>query len=335
MSSRRMPRPRRERRRAALVAVTKSYSRYPRKVKLSSFSHRRKPRLADLVGRQRVRPCLELAGCGAWARTWPASPRPRSGHRHACWMSLSDRLEQFRAPSPGPPRHHEGLGDGVGRSGLVVSVVTTAGRSRRARGPRDGSRDERSDLPVQLGRDGVDEERHVVVDDLDHGMADLPAMLVRLGMVDPDADGPGLALSRRTARWTVPRCRAGRRAQDDDVVGSHVHVSSADRIERAVSARSLFKRSSNALTICSVELTFELPKTLRASLPPVMRSASAAHPASHRPHCSSRTWSRGGELRDASPSPSLACRDAAAPPRVPAARPRPEGRTAAADGAGR
>ena len=50
-------------------------------------------------------------------------------------------------------------------------------------------------LAVQLGGDRIDQERHVVVDDLDHGMAALPAMLVKLRMVDPDAGGPRLPLA--------------------------------------------------------------------------------------------------------------------------------------------
>ena len=51
-------------------------------------------------------------------------------------------------------------------------------------------------LPAQFHRHRVDEERHVVADDLDHSMRGLPAVLIKIGVVD---------MNRRLPRRALPR----------------------------------------------------------------------------------------------------------------------------------
>ena len=59
-------------------------------------------------------------------------------------------------------------------------------------------------VPRQLDREAVDQERHVVIDDLDHGVGRLPAVLLELGVVDTD-----LRLARRAflAEAQLRQCR--------------------------------------------------------------------------------------------------------------------------------
>ncbi|KAA0574251.1 hypothetical protein [Azospirillum sp. Sh1] len=72
-------------------------------------------------------------------------------------------------------------------------------------------------LPVQLRRDGIDQERHVVVDDLHHRAFGLPAMLVQPRGIDthlgqaghtllaplPHGESGAVKLFRRTAQQVV------------------------------------------------------------------------------------------------------------------------------------
>ena len=50
--------------------------------------------------------------------------------------------------------------------------------------------------PVQLHRQRIDDERHVVADELDCGVRRLPAVLFEVGVVHADSRGTGFAAAR-------------------------------------------------------------------------------------------------------------------------------------------
>ena len=78
-------------------------------------------------------------------------------------------------------------------------------------------------LPVQLRRDGIDQEGHVVVDDLHHRALGLPAMLVQPGRIDPH-----LGLAGRALLCPLPHRQCGAvklfRGAAQQVIGGHVGV---------------------------------------------------------------------------------------------------------------
>jgi hypothetical protein len=93
-------------------------------------------------------------------------------------------------------------------------------------------------LAIELRGHGVDQERHVVVDDVDDRVPALPAVLLDLGIEDPDLRRAGRALLREVEE------REGRREQVlrrlvRDVVRRHIGIEGADEILDRFLARSL------------------------------------------------------------------------------------------------
>ena len=66
---------------------------------------------------------------------------------------------------------------------------------RAALGRNDGVNDKMDcQVPlVQFGGNRIDQKRHVVIDDLDNGMAAFPAVFLFIGVEDPDLRCPGFA----------------------------------------------------------------------------------------------------------------------------------------------
>ena len=82
--------------------------------------------------------------------------------------------------------------------------------------------------PREFRGDGIDEKRHVVVDDLHHRMGGIPAILFELRIIDPDR-----RLARRAVRREVPE--GERRAEEvfrvpaDDIVRRDIAVEGRDK----------------------------------------------------------------------------------------------------------
>ena len=83
-------------------------------------------------------------------------------------------------------------------------------------------------VPVQLLADAVDEKWHIVVDDLDHGMGRLPAILFELRVVDAQ-----LGLARRTVLTEAQLCQSGAVQIEwialGQILGRHVTEISPDK----------------------------------------------------------------------------------------------------------
>ena len=83
---------------------------------------------------------------------------------------------------------------------------------RVARDRHDRVNDEVDDAAAAVDRqaDGIDEERHVVVDDLDDRVRRRPAICQRVGVVNANLRLARAAAARQSATTKVPR-RRGRR----------------------------------------------------------------------------------------------------------------------------
>ena len=93
-------------------------------------------------------------------------------------------------------------------------------------------------VAAELRRHGIDEERHVVIDDLDDGMGAVPAMLVDAGIVDPD-----LGLAGQTLLAVIPEGEGGAIEVLDlrphQIVRRHIGVEFADEARCRLGPRAV------------------------------------------------------------------------------------------------
>ena len=134
---------------------------------------------------------------------------------------------------------HEGF---VGRAlARLAGPAERRKRALRVADQPDDRVDDQVDLHTQLTeRRGhrIDQERHVVVDDLDDGMGRLPALFLGLRVVDPDLAGagrPGLAVAPQGQGGAIEVVRI----LPQDIVRRHVGVELAQEVFRGFDAGRL------------------------------------------------------------------------------------------------
>ena len=150
--------------------------------------------LAQVVGGEVGRGRLEVGDYGRHVATHRQPVLDRAAH--VAENSLEVPLESFehgRIALPVDLDVHEAFGPGIGRriaaaaDGGQPAVGIAVGREDRMDREVDADA-----VAVDLHGHAVDQERHVVVDDLDHGVGRLPAMLLQMRVVDAHLGG---------ARW--------------------------------------------------------------------------------------------------------------------------------------
>ncbi len=144
--------------------------------------------LGDLVGGQRRRPVVEL---GDDLRHLLAHRRP-IGHRGADVAQHHfeigpDGLDPAGVGLLADPQLHPGFG-------VVAGPGQAAGRVAGDPQHRVDHEIDGEVALVERGSHRIDQERHVVIDDLDDAVRAAPAMVVELRIVDPELGLPGLPL---------------------------------------------------------------------------------------------------------------------------------------------
>ncbi len=117
---------------------------------------------------------------------------------------------------------------------------TAAGRHGRARAGRIAlhatdrveSRMQREPLPVDFHGHGIDQERHVVVDDFHHGVAAVPAVLLQARVVDPHARLAGRELLAELPVRHRGAVEIGDAARDDVLGVGQLVVLPHERLEQ-------------------------------------------------------------------------------------------------------
>ena len=193
------PEPATAQRASSPSSVVRSYSRYPRNVKLLSSTHSRKARVSarssgSKSGGVSSRPGDDIVD--PLAHLLPVlDRRPHVGeglfdrllqvfeHR---WLRLAIHLDVDHRLRDGVFVVSVG-GEDLDQAALVVAAHLHEGVQDHVYGVA---------LAVYLHPRRIHEEGHVVVDHLHHGVGRLPAVLLEDGVVDPDLRLPRLALTR-------------------------------------------------------------------------------------------------------------------------------------------
>jgi hypothetical protein len=150
-------------------------------------------------------------------------PPIRNGHAHLVQDALDGAAQHFQLRPRGllvDLDVHRRLDDGVERRGLRRGHLDAAPGLVAAHA-HDGVEQEVDGAlaPVDLHADGVDQERHVIVDDLDDGVLERPAVLLGGRVEDAHFRFAGRALPAELPQ-RQSAAEEGLQGGVDDVVGS-------------------------------------------------------------------------------------------------------------------